>query len=75
MDQENAINFKLGELSAHTSEIHQQLGMLHNVCTGIDGRLRLVEGHVKELSVKIALIGIFSGGVGSFLMSLVLKHI
>ncbi len=66
---------QIGELKGQMSALLSTVAMLTNTVNQIDTRLRQAEFDTIKLSVKMGLLGIVAGGLGSFLMSYILKFL
>lgn len=75
MNDEHALALQIGELKGQVSALISTVGMLSNTVNQIDTRLRQAEFDTIRLSVKMGLLGIAAGGLGSFLMSYLLKFL
>jgi len=67
------VALQIGELKGQMSALLSTVAMLANTINQIDSRLRQAEFDTIKLSVKMGLLGIVAGGLGSFLMSYALK--
>lgn len=68
MNEDSKIEFKLGELTG-------QVASLLEAVKNIDNRLQRNEKETTRLGVKMGIIGIAAGAIGSFGMSVALKFI
>lgn len=86
MEGDDQLLYHLGELTAEVRLINDQfVEFRDSVRTGFekldakvskfDERLRTNETKITELTVKVAMIAVAAGGLGSALMSMVLKRL
>jgi len=85
MSEKGSIDFQLGELKGQMTALVSTVTMLSasidSRFSGISGsiekldaRLRNTEADTIRLTVKIGLLGIISGGLGSLLVNYITKH-
>jgi multidrug resistance efflux pump len=73
--EDHNLALQIGELKGQMSALLSTVAMLTNTVNQIDTRLRQAEFDTIKLSVKMGLLGIVAGGLGSFLMSYILKFL
>ena len=74
-NDDHNLALQIGELKGQMSALLSTVAMLTNTVNQIDTRLRQAEFDTIKLSVKMGLLGIVAGGLGSFLMSYILKFL
>lgn len=75
MQDESSIQFQLGQLTGQVTALSGMIGEVNKSLSAMESRLRVNEMNVTSLAVKMAVIGIVAGGLGSFFMSYILKVI
>lgn len=75
MDEQvqNNIEFQIGELTGQMSSLITTVNALSALISSLDMRLRNNEKDTTVLGVKMGILGVIAGAVGSFTMSLILK--
>lgn len=73
MNDQQALALQIGELKGQMSALLSTVAILTTAVNKIDTRLRQAEFDTIKLSVKMGLLGMAAGGLGSFLMSYFLK--
>lgn len=66
---DKSTDFLIGELSGEVSALVTQNATIITMLTGMDVRLRENEKATNSLTVKMSLLGVLSGGVGSLTVS------
>jgi len=66
---DNSTDFLIGELSGQVHALITQNTSILSMLTSMDARLRENEKTTNSLTVKMSLLGAFSGGVGSLTVS------
>lgn len=65
----------IGEIIGKLSSLVSTVNGISSYMSEIDNRLRQSEKEVVKIAVKIGLLGIVAGGIGTFLMHYAAKHI
>ena len=73
--QEKDVQFLLGQLSGQLAALQGSMTTMATQLSALDTRLQKNENETSKLTVKIGLLAIVAGGVGSLLMELSLKYI
>lgn len=73
MTDETSIQFQLGQLTGQVTALSAMISEVNKSLSAMETRLRVNEMNVTSLAVKMAVIGIIAGGLGSFFMSYILK--
>lgn len=74
-EQPNDIGFKLGELTGQMHSLIATINHMNEALSKMDQRLQKNEKVTTELTVKMAILGIGSGGVGSLAMTFLMQYI
>lgn len=74
-EQNQGLALQIGELKGSVAALISTVSMLNNAINQLDARLRQTESDTIKLSVKMGLLGVVAGGLGSFLMSYLLKFL
>lgn len=74
-DDASEINLQLGRLMGQVEALMSTVNLMSATIKGLDNRLRINETNTTVLSVKMSLIGIISGAIGSLAMSLLNKKL
>lgn len=67
------LNLQIGQLMGQVQSLMSTVGEMSAAITRLEERLRKNEENTTVLTVKMSLVGVISGGLGSLLISLVGK--
>lgn len=67
------LNLQIGQLMGQVQALMSTVGEMSAAITRLEERLRKNEENTTVLTVKMSLVGVISGGLGSLLISLVGK--
>ena len=73
METGNNIDYLLGQLSGQVTSLTATVASLSTIIASLDARLQKNERETTALSVRMGLFGLVAGGMGSFLMEMLLK--
>ena len=74
-DDASEINLQLGRLMGQVQLLMSTINSMATTIKGLDDRLRVNETNTTILSIKMSLIGIISGAIGSLAISLISKRL
>lgn len=74
MPADHEIHLQIGQLMGQMQALVETVKSLTNTMQKIEERLRLNETNTTKLSVKMSLIGLISGGVGSLALQILIKR-
>lgn len=78
MEEKNALtelNFHLGKLTAQLIAVNEKVDWMCERFAPLEDRFLSIDRKVTDLSIKMALVGIVSGGIGSFIIPVLAKRL
>lgn len=73
--EQNNLDYLVGTLSGQISSLIATVNQMAGTISNLDARLQRNERQTTALTVRMGILGLISGGVGSFLMELILKFV
>lgn len=73
-DNSSGLEFQIGQLTGLVTSLNSQVASMSVTITSLDKRLRDNENNTTILMVKMSLLGMGSGAIGSLLLNLITKQ-